>query len=364
MPKYESLPSLKIGDLEVSLPIIQGGMGIQVSRAPLASAVAACGGAGTISGVGLGFGKEQNELDFITASREGLRREIRAAKEAGPGVVGVNLLVAVSNYEDLVRVCAEEKADFIASGAGLPLRLPEYTKGSPIKLIPIVSSGRAADLIINAWAKRYNRLPDAIIVEGAMAGGHLGFSKTQLMAEVDKPLELLVKETIQVMNTNKWTIGKNIPIIAAGGLFDGKDIARFLKLGAAGVQLATRFVTTEECSVSDKFKQMYLEAKAEDVVIIDSPVGMPGRALRTKLVDDVASGHSKRVVCNYRCLRGCNPLTAPYCIASALVNAVNGNIDEAVVFCGTNVSRIDKIVTVKELLDELTQETLDELNRE
>ena len=354
------LKPLIIGDLEIKIPIIQGAMGVQVSMASLASAVANCGAAGTIASVGLGWGTEENETNFIKASREGLERQIRQAKQQTKGIVGVNIMVALSNYEDLVRTAVREKTDFIASGAGLPLRLPEFTEDTPIKLLPIVSSARATDIIIRTWKKRYNRLPDAIIVEGPLAGGHLGFRADDLKSQQAKSLEDLVTEALEVVRGHETELGVNMPVIAAGGIFDGKDMAKFLKLGAKGVQMATRFVATFECTVADEFKQLYLVAKEEDVVIIDSPVGMPGRAIMTEFVDKVMHGERMPFKCSYRCLKSCDPKTVPYCIAKALCNAVIGGLDNAVVFAGSNVSKVKKIVSVKELINKVASEAVAE----
>jgi len=357
------LKPLFIGDLEIKIPIIQGGMGVKVSTASLASAVANCGGAGTIASVGLGYGTEENETNFVKASREGLQKEMRQAKKLTQGVVGVNVMVALSNYEDLVRTAVKEKADFIVSGAGLPLSLPEFTKGTSVKLIPIVSSERAALLIIKTWKRRYNRFPDAIVVEGPMAGGHLGFRLEDLKSNGATILEDLVTDILKVVKEYEVESGRAIPLIAAGGIFDGKDIARFLKLGAKGIQMATRFVVTFECSVPDEFKQLYIAAKEEGVVIIDSPVGMPGRAIKTEFVDRIMHGEKISFTCSYKCLRSCDPKTVPYCIARALCNAVIGDLDNAVVFAGSNVARVKKIVSVKELMDDIVNEAIEELSK-
>ncbi len=355
----DKLKPLIIGDLEIKIPIIQGGMGVKVSTASLASAVANCGGAGTIASVGLAYGADETETTYVKASKEALQEEIRQAKKLTRGVVGVNIMVALSNYEDLVRIAAEEKTDFIISGAGLPLSLPEYTKETPVKLIPIVSSTRAAEIILKTWKRRYNRLPDAVIVEGPMAGGHLGFRLEDLKQHKADSLEKLVVDVLRVVKGYKGEQDVNIPVIAAGGIFDGKDVAKFLKLGARGVQMATRFVATFECSVPDEFKQSYIAAKEKDVVIIDSPVGMPGRAIRTKFVDKVIQGEKVPFTCSYRCLRSCDPKTVPYCIAKALCNAVIGDLDNAVIFAGSNVARVKKIVSVKELMDDIVNEAIE-----
>jgi len=357
------LKSLKIGDLEIKIPIIQGAMGVQVSTASLASAVAECGGAGTIASVGLGYGTKENETNYVKASREGLEKEIRRAKELTGGVVGVNVMVALSNYEDLVRTAAREKADFIVSGAGLPMKLPGYVSDPSIALIPIVSSARATDIIIRTWKKRYNRFPDAIVVEGPLAGGHLGFKSKDLRPAREGALEEIVTEVLKVTGKYEEENGINLPVIAAGGIFDGKDIARFLKLGARGVQIATRFVVTDECTVADEFKELYIKSINGDVIIIDSPVGMPGRAIITRLIEKVMNDERFPVKCNYRCLRTCDPRTVPYCIANALFNAVIGKLDEAVVFAGSNVSKIKEMTTVQKLMDKLVQGTIKELNK-
>ena len=353
---------LIIGDLEIKVPIIQGGMGVKVSTAPLAAAVANCGGAGTIASVGLVYGTDEKRKGFAEASNEALHKEIQKARKLTGGVVGVNIMVALSNYEDLVRTAAEEKVDFIVSGAGLPLSLPEFTKGTSVKLIPIVSSGRAAELIIKAWKRRYNRMPDAIIVEGPMAGGHLGFRLEDLKSKETTSLESLTRDILKIVRKYELESGADIPLIAAGGIFDGKDIARFLKLGAQGVQMATRFVATYECSASYEFKKLYIEAEEKDTVIINSPVGLPGRSIRTKFVNKVLNDPRTPFKCPYKCLRSCDPNTVPYCIARALCNAVIGDLDNAIVFAGSNVARVKEIVSVKELIDEVVNEAIEELN--
>jgi len=356
----KQLRPLMIGDLEVPIPIVQGGMGVKVSTASLASAVANCGGAGTIASVGLAHGIDETGRELVEASDEALRNEIIKARELTDGVIGVNIMFALSNFKELVKTTVEQGADFIVSGAGLPLNLPGLVGDSPIKLIPIVSSARAAGLIIKTWRRRYNRLPDAVVVEGPRAGGHIGFRFEDLTSNQTEPLETLVVDVLNLVR--EYETGGTIPVIAAGGVFDGKDIAAFLALGAQGVQMATRFVVTHECSVADEFKRLYISAGEEDVVIIDSPVGMPGRAIRTKFTDRVMSGNREPFRCSYKCLRTCDPKTVPYCIAKALGHAADGDLDNAVVFAGSNVSRVTKIVSVKELMDELVLETTERLN--
>lgn len=352
-----TMPVLIIGDLVIYPPIIQGGMGVRVSRAGLAAAVANVGGIGVIAGVGLGKFEDKPGKEFVQVNDDALRAEIKIAKKLSRGVIGVNLMVVLSNYENLVKVAVEEKIDLIISGAGLPLDLPGLIGDKNIKLIPIVSSAKALRVICKRWKQRYDKLPDAVIVEGAMAGGHIGFSYEDVLKGTAPALDEILAEVIAVANG----FGDPIPVIAAGGIFDGKDIARVLKLGAAGVQMGTRFVTTHECDVHPVFKQAYLDAKQDDIVIISSPVGMPGRVIRSKFVEEVRRGERTPFICKFHCLRSCNPQTAPFCIAKALTNAAEGNLNEGFVFAGSNAYRCTEIVSVKELIAQLIKETEENL---
>lgn len=349
------LPELVIGNIKASIPIIQGGMGIGVSLHRLAAAVANEGGIGIISGAQPGF----REPDFIKntfkANIEALKKEIRLAKEkCAKGLIGVNLMVATNNYKESVLACIEEKVDLIVSGAGLPLELPKLVKGSDVKIAPIVSSAKAISVICKMWEKKYNAAPDLVIVEGPEAGGHLGFHKEDFDG-APPSLEKIVVEVIDVVKSFEERFNKKIPVVAAGGIYDGKDIAKFLGLGASGVQMATRFVATNECDAHENFKKAYVDAKKEDVQIVVSPVGMPGRALRNKFIASLGD-RTEKVSCLYNCLKPCDPRTTPYCISKALINAREGNIDEGLIFCGSNVHRINKIVSVKELINELITE--------
>ncbi|MEA3346739.1 MAG: nitronate monooxygenase family protein [Candidatus Auribacterota bacterium] len=353
----DTLKPLVIGDLEIKVPIIQGGMGVRVSRSSLASAVANCGGAGTIASVGLSVEAEEAGIkDFVEHSNNALKKEIRKARELTQGALGVNIMVALSNYADLVKAAASEPIDFIVSGAGLPLKMPELAAGSSVKLIPIVSSVRVTDLIIKTWKKRYDRTPDAIVVEGPLAGGHLGYRFEDLQEEKTSSLDKLLTDILKIVKQYEKDLNVKIPVIAAGGIFNGKDVARILNLGASGVQIGTRFVATEECSVPDEFKQLYINAGPNDTFIIKSPVGLPGRTIRTKFVEKIMQGVKFPFICKYKCLKTCDPEKAPYCIAKALLNAVKGDIENAIVFAGSTVSRVKKIVSVKELIDEIVTE--------
>ncbi|MBU0571836.1 MAG: nitronate monooxygenase family protein [Candidatus Omnitrophica bacterium] len=366
---FNELKPLIIGDLEIKIPIIQGGMGVRVSTASLAAAVANCGGGGTIASVGLPPDTKDNRADVPKSCREHLQKEIRLARSLSDRVIGVNIMVALSNYEDMVRTTVKEKADYIISGAGLPISLPEFAEGSPIKLIPVIASARGAKLLLKTWKRRYNRFPDAFVVEGPLAGGHIaGYSLEKLESLKgkmrDEPLlENAVKDVLDLVGEYKKEYGVSIPVIPAGGIFDGKDVAKFLKMGAKGTQIGTRFVATLECSVADEFKQLYLNASEEDIVFIQSPVGMPAKVIRTKFLDEILRGERKEFTCTYQCLRTCDPDTVQYCIAKALINAAEGNIDNAVVFTGSNVSRVKKIVSVKEMIDEIVAETIEELDK-
>jgi NAD(P)H-dependent flavin oxidoreductase YrpB (nitropropane dioxygenase family) len=349
------IPKLQIGSITADIPIVQGGMGVRVSLSSLASAVAEEGGIGTISSIGLGD-IEASKLEYERISREALEREIRKAKSMTNGHIAVNFMGVLSNVDDLVMTAVREGIKIIVYGAGLPVKLPGLVKDSSVNLLPIVSSARVAELILRVWDKRYERTADAIILEGPLAGGHLGFSLEQLNQPEKYSLDNLLPEVLEAVKAYEDRYGKKIPVIAGGGIFNGKDIARMLSLGASGVQMATRFVCTVECDVSQEFKQAYLDAKKEDIVIIKSPVGMPGRAIRNKFLKDLEVLEKLQIRCPYKCLSACKVDEAKYCIAEALINAFLGDVDHGLIFCGQNAYRIDKIVTVKELISELLAE--------
>jgi NAD(P)H-dependent flavin oxidoreductase YrpB (nitropropane dioxygenase family) len=346
-----NIPTLKIGNLTINPPIIQGGMGIRVSGANLASAVANTGCAGVIASTGIGM-FEDFQGDLLTFNSESLRGEIRKARSLTKGIIGINIMVALTDYENLVKTSVEENVDMIICGAGLPLDLPKFLNGKDIKLIPIVSSARAFQIICKRWRGHFNKLPDAVIVEGVKAGGHLGYSYESVVENTVLTLEQIVKEVILVANSFEPAI----PVIAAGGIYDGEDIARFLRLGAAGVQMATRFVCTDECDVHPNFKRAYLNAKAEDITIIKSPVGLPGRVINNDFVEKIKQGETVPFKCSYKCLRTCEPDKAPYCIAKVLANAAKGKLDESFAFAGSNACRCDEIVPVKVLVEKLVEE--------
>ena len=350
-----NIPKLKIGSLTVDIPILQGGMGVRVSLSSLSAAVANAGGIGTIASVGLGD-LEAGKRDYENVSRNSLVKEIRKAKSRTNGHLAVNFMGVLSNVNDLIKATVREGIKIIIYGAGLPIKLPETVQDPSVNLIPIVSSARVTRLILQAWDKRYGRIPDALILEGPLAGGHLGFSLEQLQEPEKYSLAILLPEILETIKPFEDKHGKKIPVIPAGGIFTGFDIAKMLSLGASGVQMATRFVCTEECDVSQEFKQAYIDAKKEDISIIQSPVGMPGRAIRNKFLKDVQSNSKPKIKCPYRCLTLCKVEEAKYCIALALLNSYFGDVDKGLIFCGQNAYRLNKIVKVKDLFSELLSE--------
>jgi nitronate monooxygenase len=348
--------SLRIGEHTSRLPIIQGGMAVGISLSGLASAVANAGGIGVIAAAGIGM----NDPDFYQnphdVSIRCLKEEIKRAQRMTSGVLGVNIMVALSKYSEYVEAAVDEGIDIIFTGAGLPLTLPEMVSpDSRTKLVPIISSTRAARIIFMRWQRDYNRLPDGFVVEGPLAGGHLGFKAEELNLEHNK-LENLVSGVIQQVKPFEESAGRLIPVIAAGGVYSGSDILKFLRLGASGIQMATRFVATTECDAHPSFKEAYLNASKEDIVTINSPVGMPGRAIRNKYIDSVMLGKKKPFKCPYHCVKTCNYKESPYCIFMALTNAQRGKLSGGFAFCGANVHRVKEITTVKKLMSSLLME--------
>lgn len=354
--KEMSMKSLKIGNLLARTPIIQGGMGVGISLSGLASAVANEGGVGVISSAGLGVIYKEHSSDYNTASIWGLKEELRKAREKTKGIIGVNVMVAMSNFADMVKTAIQEKADIIFSGAGLPLNLPSFlTEGAKTKLAPIVSSARAAKLLCEKWLANYDYIPDAIVVEGPKAGGHLGYKADQITDE-NYSLEVLLPEIVKEVRHFESEHQCHIPVIAGGGVYTGEDIYRIMELGADGVQMGTRFVTTEECDADPAFKQSYLDARQEDIEIIQSPVGMPGRAIHSSFLEKVKQGLKKPKACPFNCIKTCDVTHSPYCIMLALYNAFRGRLEQGYAFCGANAWRSEKIQTVKELINNLKEE--------
>ena len=341
----------RIGELKPKYPLVQGGMAVGISLDNLAAAVANAGGIGVIGTAGIGFfSKIKN---YRQASIIELKNVIRRAREKSKGIIGVNIMVALTNFADMVRTSIEEGVDVIFSGAGLPLNLPSFLKeNSKTKLVPIISSVRAAKLVVKRWFSKYEYLPDALVLEGPLAGGHLGYKKEEIFSE-DRSLERNIPVVKEYLISLEKEYGKKIPLIAGGGLYSREDVQRVLKLGADAVQMGTRFIATEECDANPEFKMAIIKAKNEDVTIIKSPVGLPGRAIRNSFVVAVERGEKKPFTCRYHCIKTCDFRKTPYCIAEALYNAAIGKVENGVVFTGGAVSKVNKIQRVKDIFEEL-----------
>lgn len=354
------LSELQIGELKASIPIIQGGMGIGVSRSCLAGNVAKQGGVGVISTAQIGFDEPDFETNTLNANLRALEKHIKKAKEIsnGNGIVAINIMSVTNFYKENVEKAIDSGVDLIISGAGLPKELPKLVEGTKVKIAPIISSARGANLMIKMWAK-HNHIPDMIVVEGPEAGGHLGFSREELDKK-EKDIFQITQEVCEVVKEYEKEYNKKIPVIAAGGIYTGKDIVKALEVGASGVQMATRFVATEECDASQKYKEAYMKATKDEIEIVQSPVGMPGRAIRNKFIEDV----EKRKELNEKgiktkclgCIKTCNPAETPYCITRALINAVNGDLDNGLIFVGSNAYKINEITTVENLMKDLVEE--------
>lgn len=361
----EEIKPLIIGDLTASIPVIQGGMGVGISLSSLAGAVAKEGGIGIISTAQIGF-REPDFYDHpLEANLRAIGKEMRKARELSPdGVIGFNIMVATKNYPLYVKAAVEAGADLVISGAGLPVGLPELVaEGARTKIAPIVSSVKSATVILKLWDRKYHRVPDLVVVEGPLAGGHLGFSRerlSELEADTDRVPETYrqddydeeVKGIVRLVGEYADRYGKKIPVVTAGGIYDHADVLHQLELGADGVQVGTRFVTTAECDAPEAFKQAYIRAGQEDIVITKSPVGMPGRAINNDFLKNAGRTPFSLEHC-YQCLEKCDKATIPYCITKALVNSAEGHTDQGLVFCGSNAYRAKKIETVHEVLADL-----------
>ena len=346
--------AVKIGEHTLNIPVIQGGMGIGVSRCRLAGAVAKEGGRGVISAAQIGYDDPDFRKDPEAANLRALRAHIARAREIseGNGMIAVNLMAVTQLYGDYVRVCAEAGADAIISGAGLPSHLPKYAKNGDICLAPIVSSEKSARVILKTWDRKYQRTADFLVIEGPLAGGHLGFSQEELEQALSLNYDEEIRKILRVRDSFAEKYGRRIPVFSAGGIFSAEDVRHQIDIGCDGVQVGSRFVATEECDASPEYKQAYIEAGEEDIAIIKSPVGMPGRALRNAFIERVNRGGEKIAWC-FNCLKACSPKTADYCITQALIDAVRGDRQNGLFFCGARVGEIREITTVKELMKEL-----------
>lgn len=348
-----------VRDLKIEKPVVQGGMGVGVSLSGLASAVAEEGGIGVIASVGAGLLEDDFKKNYQEANLRALRNEIRKARSATKGVIGLNVMVALTDYKDILNTAVDEKIDILFLGAGLPTDVPheigiERYKSSGVKVVPIVSSGLATKIILRKWDRSFGMIPDAFVVEGPLAGGHLGYKREDLFKEEFK-LENLVPQVLAEIKPFAEKYGRVIPLIAGGGIYTGEDIYNIQKLGAKAVQMGTRFVATHECDATDEFKNEYIKCTKDDIVIIQSPVGLPGRAIKNRFLKDIEEGHAKKVTCPWLCLKSCAAEKAQYCIGQALANAKQGHLEHGFAFCGANAYRIDKIISVKELFAELEE---------
>ena len=353
------LPELNIGGLRARLPIVQGGMGIGVSLSRLASAVARAGGVGFISGVQIGFRDPLFYSDPVKANLAAVGEEIQKARALAPdGILGINFMTIQTHYEDYVREAARNGIDVMVCGAGLPLSLPELVKGAKTRIMPVVSSVRALRLIVTRWVKRYDRLPDGVVVEGPKAGGHLGYKMDELLDGTAQSLEDAARDVIEYVGELEAKHGVHIPVITGGGLLNHEDVIRMLCLGASGVQLGSAFVATEECDASDAFKQAYVNAKAEDARIILSPTGLAARAIHNQFLDQISGDRTLPIEHCFYCMPEiCRPECAPYCLSQALIQSVDG--ESGLVFCGARVGEINEITTVPALMARLCGESAD-----
>ncbi|MEG1311211.1 MAG: nitronate monooxygenase family protein [Romboutsia sp.] len=345
---------LIIGDLVAKVPVIQGGMGVGVSRSSLATAVAKAGGVGIISGVHVGYDEDDFEKNTLNANLRALKKHITKAKEnCLGGIIGVNLMVAMNNYEEHVNQAISSGVDLIISGAGLPMKLPSLIKNTNVKIAPIVSTSKAASVILKMWDRKEKMTADLIVVEGPKAGGHLGYTRNELETVTVDDYDKEFEKILQIAKSYSEKYNKEIPVVAAGGIYNGDDVAKYINLGASGVQVGTRFVATHECDADEKFKNTYINSSKNDINIVTSPVGMPGRAIKNKFIERVSISRPKITKC-YDCLIPCNPKNTPYCISEALINAVKGDIDNALLFCGENAYKVDRLYSVDEVIQELT----------
>lgn len=344
------LPKLKIRHLQSKYPVIQAGMGVRVGNSTLASETINLGGYGTIASVGLGDIKK-SKTNFVYESNRVLIEEIRRARKItnGKGPLGINAMVAMSNYEEINKTAVAENIDFIISGAGLPISLPEYVKNANIALIPVISSGRALTILLSTWKRKYNREPDAIIVEGPKCGGHLGFTMEQIEHPDTCSMEILFREIKEVLKSFNY----NVPVLAAQEVASREDIEKFLKMGYNGVQIGTYFIATEEAGMDIKSKNVYVKAHKKDIVVIKSPVGLPVRVLKTHLVKRILEGKRERFSCPYRCLRTCNPGKVQFCIAKALLATWAGDIENGLYMTGCNIEAVKKVIKLKSFFDTL-----------
>ena len=350
---------LKIGNRMASIPIIQGGMGVGISLGNLAGSVAKEGAVGIISSAQIGFREPDFDRNPEKANLRAIDKEMKKARQIAPdGIIGFNVMTALRECEAHVRRAVAAGADLIISGAGLPTNLPAWVEKSRTAIAPIVSTDKAANVILKYWDRKYKRTADLVVIEGPKAGGHLGFKKEELEYYTEPRYEEEIKKILHTVRAYAIKYGCQIPVVIAGGIYNHQNVMRALELGANGVQVGTRFVTTKECDASDRYKQAYIKAKKEDIAIVKSPVGMPGRSILNPFMKRVMLGEKVPHTTCHRCLAHCKPAEIPYCITDRLINAANGEVEEALLFCGAEAYRAEKIETVKEVLASLMGQEL------
>ena len=348
---------LKMGNIEAKVPLIQGGMGVGISLGRLAGAVAKEGGIGIIAADQIGFKEPDFDTNTKEANLRAIQKEYDKARAIAPdGIIGFNIMVAMRHYEEYVRAAIDAGADLILSGAGLPTDLPRIAGDSRAKLAPIVSTDKSAKVILKYWGRKYKRMPDLLVIEGPKAGGHLGFTKEQLKAYDQAAYDAEVSDILDTVRSYEEEFQCRIPVALAGGIENKAQAEHAFSLGVDAIQAATRFVTTEECDAHIKYKEAYLNAKETDIVIVKSPVGMPGRAILNPFMEKVMAGERIPHSSCHGCLQKCNPSEIPYCITDALVHAARGEVDDALLFCGAYAYKADHLETVKEVIDSLMPE--------
>ena len=348
------MKNIRIGEKITKIPLIQGGMGVGVSLGRLAGTVAREGGIGIISSAQIGYMEEDFDRAPAEANIRAIESEMRKARKISPeGIIGYNVMTALKEHADHVKAAVRAGADIIISGAGLPTDLPALTEGSSTKIAPIVSTDKSANVILKYWDRKYKRTADLVVIEGPEAGGHLGFKKEELAEYTPEAYGQEIQKIISTVKKYAEKYGTEIPVVVAGGIYDSSDVKRVMSLGADGVQVATRFVTTEECDADIRYKEAYINASKEDIMIVKSPVGMPGRAIMNPFMKQVEEGGKIPHSPCHRCLAKCSPADIPYCITDGLIEAVKGNVEKGLLFCGAKAWRAEKIDTVREAVQEL-----------
>ena len=342
------MKNIRIGDKLTKVPLIQGGMGVGISLGRLAGAVAKEGGIGIISTAQIGYREADFDADPEGANLRAIESEMKKARAISPdGIIGYNVMTALRAHAAHIKAAVKAGADIIISGAGLPTELPALTEGSRTKIAPIVSTDKSAQVILKYWDRKYKRTADLVVIEGPLAGGHLGFRKEELSEYTPESYGEEIRRIIRTVKSYGEKYGVDIPVVVAGGIYDSDDVRRAMALGADGVQVATRFVTTEECDADIRYKE------AEDIAIVKSPVGMPGRAILNPFMKRVMAGEKIPHTPCHGCLAKCRPMEIPYCITDGLISAVKGNVENALLFCGAKAWKAQKIDTVREAVQEL-----------